>query len=116
MIVTETRADVDGAPTPSPARTPARAAPSRLAPWTPPAVSPSLSPGAIGRNDAAVLSTCLHTELDADPAVIVVNLSQVHVCDPAGLEVLTVGPERARAAGVGLHLVDPGAPARADGS
>jgi anti-anti-sigma regulatory factor len=67
--------------------------------------------GAIGRNDATALSTCLHAELDADPTVVVINLSQVYACDPAGLEVLTGVCERARAAEVGLHLVDLGAPA-----
>jgi anti-anti-sigma regulatory factor len=62
--------------------------------------------GAIGRNDAALLSARLHAELDARPAVVVINLSQVTSCDQAGIDVLTVARQRARIDGVGLHLVD----------
>jgi anti-anti-sigma regulatory factor len=64
--------------------------------------------GAIGCHDAAVLSRHLHAELDADPTVVVVNLSRVSSCGQAGREVLAAARERARATGVGLHLVDLG--------
>jgi anti-anti-sigma regulatory factor len=63
--------------------------------------------GVIGRNDAAILSKQLHTELDAAPTVVVVNLSQVHSCDPTGREVLATARGRAQAAGIALHVIAP---------
>ncbi|HEY2225780.1 STAS domain-containing protein [Actinomycetospora sp.] len=67
--------------------------------------------GAIGRNDSAVLSARLHAVLDAAPTVVVINVSRVHACDQAGIDVLTVARQRANADGVGFHLVGLAEPA-----
>lgn len=64
--------------------------------------------GVIGRNDAAVLSRQLHTTLDAAPAVVVVNLSQVLCVAMACRNVLATVRDRARSDGIALHVVDPG--------
>jgi anti-anti-sigma regulatory factor len=63
--------------------------------------------GVVGRNDAEVLSKQLHTELDAGPTVLVVNLVGVQSCDQAGREAIALARERAHAEGVALHVVDP---------
>lgn len=63
--------------------------------------------GSVGRNAAAMLSRQLHAELEAGSTVIVVNLRQVDSCDPTTVEVLAIARERARAAGIALHVVDP---------
>jgi hypothetical protein len=64
--------------------------------------------GVVGRNDAAILSRQLHTVLDAAPAVVVVNLSQVLCVAVACRDVLATARDRAHAAGIALHVVDPG--------
>jgi hypothetical protein len=129
--------------------------------------------GTVGRNDAAVLSGCLHRELDdveldgvrlprqrarvdavrgaaadencagmadgdpsaassavdragqasirlenrspdhgvaAVPSVVVVDLGDVELCDPAAFEVLVVARERARSQDIGFHILDRGNP------
>lgn len=63
--------------------------------------------GVVGRNDAAVLSKQLHTVLDAAPSVVVVNLSHVLWVALSCRDVLTTARERASAAGIALHVVDP---------
>jgi anti-anti-sigma regulatory factor len=62
--------------------------------------------GVIGPHDAAVLARHLDTVLDADPAVVVVNLSHVEHCDQAGLDALAAARDRARENSIGLHVVD----------
>jgi hypothetical protein len=87
--------------------------------------------GDVGAHDAAVLSSLLHTELEAhDPAgpappaspvvaslaersaeppqVLVVDLSEVSSYTPALPNLLLVARDRARGLGVGLHLLDLG--------
>lgn len=64
--------------------------------------------GVVGRNDAAILSSRLHTELDAAPDFVVVDLSQVLCVALVCRNVLATVHERARALGVALAVVDPG--------
>jgi anti-anti-sigma regulatory factor len=63
--------------------------------------------GDLGRNDAAVLSRQLHTALETAPSVVVVNVCAVTGADPCAQEVLAVARDRARAANIALHVVDP---------
>lgn len=63
--------------------------------------------GELGRNDSAVLSRQLHSALERGPSVVVVNLRAVSTVDRCAGEILTVARERARAAGIALHVVDP---------
>ena len=67
--------------------------------------------GAISDRDAALLSRSLHAQLDAEPALIVVDLSRVPSCDLTGRHVLGLARERANAAGIELQLADLGHPA-----
>ena len=72
--------------------------------------------GVVGAHDAAVLSRCLHTELDeraeAAPGpgrgVIVVDLTEVESSSSELVELLVVAEERARTLAVGLHVLDLG--------
>ena len=66
--------------------------------------------GQITATDAVALSRALHSELDADPAVMVVDLAGVTACDSTGIEVLAMASHRARAHDVELHLLDRGEP------
>jgi anti-sigma B factor antagonist len=67
--------------------------------------------GPVDRADAAVLGQHLDAELDRGRHVLVVDLSGVPACDPAGVEVLAAARARARREDVTLHLVHLGAPA-----
>ena len=67
--------------------------------------------GPLDREDAAVLGQHLQAELDRGRHVLVVDLSGVPTCDPAGVEVLAAALARARRDDVTLHLVHLGAPA-----
>lgn len=53
----------------------------------------------------------LGAELERRRHVIVLDLSAVPSCDPAGTDVLTGARDRARREGLSLHLVHLGAPA-----
>jgi anti-anti-sigma factor len=53
----------------------------------------------------------LGAELDRRRHVIVLDLSAVPSCDPAGTDVLAQARDRARRDGLSLHLVHLGAPA-----
>jgi hypothetical protein len=72
--------------------------------------------GAVGAHDAAVLSRCLHAQLDeragAAPdtasAVIVVDLTEVESYGAELVELLVVAEERARTLAVGLHVLELG--------
>ena len=66
--------------------------------------------GAVTDPDAAELSRYLHAALDAGPAVVVVNLSSVQLCEPAGVRVLVEARDRAHTAAVALHLLHLGDP------
>jgi anti-anti-sigma regulatory factor len=66
--------------------------------------------GALESADAAVLGQHLGAELDRGVSVIVVDLSRVPACDPAGIEVLAGARDRARHGEVAMHLVHLGAP------
>ncbi|WP_224400950.1 STAS domain-containing protein [Pseudonocardia sp. ICBG1034] len=70
--------------------------------------------GAVRYRDAALLSRHLHTALDAEPTVVVVNLSRVPTCHLAGVEALAAARDRALATGTGLHLMHLGAPETRD--
>jgi anti-anti-sigma regulatory factor len=61
--------------------------------------------GTIDRNDAARLGHSLQDELDAEPTVLVINVGRVNSCAAEGVEVLSTVRERARAAGIGFHLL-----------
>jgi hypothetical protein len=63
--------------------------------------------GTVGRNDAAILSSRLHSEIDRAPTMIVVNLNQIESGVPALREVLTLARTRACIEGVTLYVVDP---------
>jgi anti-anti-sigma regulatory factor len=65
--------------------------------------------GPVDREDAALLGHHLDDELDRGRHVLVVDLSGVPTCDPAGVEVLAAARDRARRDGVTLHLVHLGA-------
>lgn len=67
--------------------------------------------GSLGSGDAGALSRHLHTVLDDHPTVVVVDLSAVRTCDPAGTKVLALARNRAREEGIALYLVHLGAPA-----
>jgi anti-anti-sigma regulatory factor len=67
--------------------------------------------GPVGREDAAVLGQHLDAELDRGHHVLVVDLSGVPACDPAGVDVLAAARARARREDVTLHLVHLGSPA-----
>mgnify|MGYP000725236528 CR=1 FL=1 len=62
--------------------------------------------GQMGRNDVAVLSRCLHTQLDANPRVLVLDLSQAEPTTPELLDILRRVRRRARSQDVGVHLLD----------
>ena len=62
--------------------------------------------GEVGRGDAAVLSRRLHAELDALPAVVVVDVRCVTRCEASWREVLEVVRRRSRADGVGMHVLE----------
>lgn len=66
--------------------------------------------GSIDRTEATRLGRCLHGELDAEPTVLVINLSRVLACAREGVEVLTAVRDRAREADVALHLLHLGSP------
>jgi anti-anti-sigma regulatory factor len=66
--------------------------------------------GAIGDREAALLSRCLHAQLESEPALLVVDLSRVPSCDHTGRHVLGLVRERAEAAGTELRLADLGQP------
>ncbi len=63
-----------------------------------------------GRHDAAILSRAPHHAFDDGVPVVVVDLGAAGRCDPAALEVLACARDRARSAGIGLHLLDRGQP------
>lgn len=67
--------------------------------------------GALDGEDAAELGRHLQAELDRQPTVVVIDLSAVPSCVADGIDVLTVGRDRARRDGIALHLVHLGAPA-----
>lgn len=67
--------------------------------------------GHVDGEDAAVLGQHLDAELDRGRHVLVVDLSGVPACHPAGVEVLAAARARARREDVTLHLVHLGAPA-----
>lgn len=67
--------------------------------------------GPLALDGADALSRQLDAELDRRRHVVVLDLSAVPSCDPAGVEVLAQARERARREGVSLHLVHLGAPA-----
>ena len=62
--------------------------------------------GEMGHGDAAVLSRCLHAELDALPSVVVVDVRGVTRRGRTYSEVLEVARTRARCAGIGMHVLD----------
>jgi hypothetical protein len=72
--------------------------------------------GAVGAHDAAVLSRCLHAQLDgcaavapeAASAVIVVDLTEVESYGSELVELLVVAEQRARTLAVGLHVLELG--------
>ena len=72
--------------------------------------------GAVGAHDAAVLSRCLHAQLDGcataapDTAstVIVVDLTEVESYGSELVELLVVAEERAKTVAVGLHVLELG--------
>jgi anti-anti-sigma regulatory factor len=66
--------------------------------------------GAISDHDAALLSRCLHAQLELEPALLVVDLSRVPSCDHTGRHVLGLARERAAASGTELRLADLGHP------
>ncbi|NMO91311.1 STAS domain-containing protein [Actinomycetospora sp. TBRC 11914] len=66
--------------------------------------------GAIGDREAALLSRCLHAQLESEPALLVVDLSRVPSCDHTGRHVLGLVRERAEATGTELRLADLGHP------
>ena len=67
--------------------------------------------GPLGSGDAGALSRHLHTVFDDHPTAVVVDLSAVRTCDPAGTKVLALARNRARHEGIALYLVHLGAPA-----
>jgi hypothetical protein len=72
--------------------------------------------GAVGVHDAAILSRCLHAQLDgcaavapeAASAVIVVDLTEVESYGSELVELLVVAEQRARTLAVGLHVLELG--------
>jgi hypothetical protein len=72
--------------------------------------------GAVGAHDAAVLSRCLHAQLDecaagaaeALSAVIVLDLTEVESYGSELVELLVVAEQRARTLAVGLHVLELG--------
>jgi hypothetical protein len=66
--------------------------------------------GVIGEQDADELGRHLHAALDAGPTVVVVNLSGVPRCEPAGVQILTEAHDRARRRGIALHPLHLGDP------
>jgi hypothetical protein len=72
--------------------------------------------GVVGAHDAAVLSRCLHAQLEeragaaaeAPSAVIVVDLTEVESYGSELVELLVVAEERARTLEVGLHVLELG--------
>jgi hypothetical protein len=68
--------------------------------------------GAVGAHDAAVLSRCLHAQLDgcaeAASAVIVLDLTEVESYGSELVELLVVAEQRARTLSVGLHVLELG--------
>jgi hypothetical protein len=62
--------------------------------------------GRIGRQDAAVLSACLHRQLDVRPRVLVLDLRDAEPAAPDILDILRSIRRRARVQGVGLHVLD----------
>jgi anti-anti-sigma regulatory factor len=66
--------------------------------------------GPINERDADELGRHLQAALDAGPTVLVVNLSGVPRCEPAGVQVLAEARDRARHRGVALHPLHLGDP------
>lgn len=66
--------------------------------------------GDVACRDVAVLSRHLHTELDASPAAIVVDLTRLGAGRVAVRQVLAVVHERAAAGGTRLRLIESGHP------
>ncbi|MDF2976046.1 MAG: hypothetical protein K0S40_774 [Actinomycetospora sp.] len=64
--------------------------------------------GRIGRNDAAMISRCLHTQLDTPPQVLVLDLSDAEPAAPELLDILRRIRRRARTQDVGLHVLGRG--------
>ena len=71
--------------------------------------------GAVGAHDAAILSRCLHTQLDQcaataseATAVIVVDLTEIESYGSELVELLVVAEQRARTFAVGLHVLELG--------
>ena len=72
--------------------------------------------GAVGAHDAAVLSRCLHAQLDecaaaapeAASAVIVLDLTEIESYGSELVELLVVAEQRARTLAVGLHVLELG--------
>jgi hypothetical protein len=71
--------------------------------------------GAVGAHDAAVLSRCLHTQLDQcaatapdASAVIVLDLTEIESYGSELVELLVVAEQRARTLAVGLHVLELG--------
>lgn len=62
--------------------------------------------GRLGRNDAAVLSRCLNTQLDTAPRVLVLDFSDAEPAAPELLDILRYVRRRARTQNVGLHVLD----------
>jgi anti-anti-sigma regulatory factor len=62
--------------------------------------------GDLGCRDVALLSCHLHTELDASPARMVVDLSRLRGGGDAVRQVLGTAAERAEADGIALRLLE----------
>jgi anti-anti-sigma regulatory factor len=67
--------------------------------------------GPLMRDGVDLVREHLDAELDRRRQVIVLDLSAVPSCDPAGTDVLARARDRARHEGLSLHLVHLGAPA-----
>jgi anti-anti-sigma regulatory factor len=67
--------------------------------------------GPLDREHAAVLGQHLEAERDRGRHVLVVDLSGVPACDPAGVAILAAARDRAHREDATLHLVHLGAPA-----
>lgn len=61
--------------------------------------------GQVGRDDAAVLSRCVHRELDRGPALLVLELHHEEPGPECLCQVVRVARERAREIGTGLRVV-----------
>ena len=61
--------------------------------------------GEVGRDDAAVLSRCMHRELDRGPELLVLELRHDAPGPECLCEVVRVARERAREIGTGFRVV-----------